>query len=210
MALKIKTAETFPLEVNFCWPSKQNPQLEGSVTAHVRLLDEKERETELEAARKTGDTLAEFRVLVPRIEGIPDDDGKPLDVKTVWDTPNTIKSSKAAATDEAVEVDDDDAASKSHEPSERASNNETEKELIVWPENMSAVLVYLRCQSTTVAGFSGAFILGVSAVEALAAARMLRIPVREWPEVLDGVQLLASHVAKIENDKAKARAEAKR
>lgn len=77
--LKIKKAETFPLEVNFCWPSKQNAQLEGSVTAHVRLLDEKERETELEAARKTGDTLAEFRVLVPRIEGIPDDEGKPLD-----------------------------------------------------------------------------------------------------------------------------------
>ena len=79
MALKIKTAETFPLEVNFCWPSKQAAQLEGSVTAHVRLLDEKERETELEAARKSGDTLAEFRVLVPKIEGIPDDDGRPLD-----------------------------------------------------------------------------------------------------------------------------------
>ena len=106
----------------------------------------------------------------------------------------------------------DEEAWRAMSPAERmrASNNETEKELIVWPENMSAVLVYLRCQSTTVAGFSGAFILGVSAAEALAAARMLRIPAREWPEVIDGVQLLASHVAKIENDKAKARAEAKR
>lgn len=77
--LKINRAETFPLEVSFCWPDKKNPQLDGTVTAHVRLLDEKDRETELEAAREKGGTLSEFRVVVPRIDGIPGDDGKALE-----------------------------------------------------------------------------------------------------------------------------------
>ena len=77
--LKINKAETFPLEVAFCWPSKKDPQLEGTVTAHVRLLEEKEREEQMEAARQTGKTLAEFRVLVPRIDGIPGDDGQMLE-----------------------------------------------------------------------------------------------------------------------------------
>lgn len=82
-------------------------------------------------------------------------------------------------------------------------------EIEVLAENESAVQVYLRCQQTMLAGMSGAVILGVSASEAMASARMLRVPVREWPDVIDGVQLLASLVAKIENDKAAARAKAK-
>jgi energy-converting hydrogenase Eha subunit G len=83
------------------------------------------------------------------------------------------------------------------------------QEIEVLDDNASAVQVYLRCQQTMLAGMSGAVILGVSASEAMASARMLRVPVREWPDVIDGVQQLASLVAKIENAKAAARAKAK-
>jgi len=75
--------------------------------------------------------------------------------------------------------------------------------------NWTAVQVYLRCQQTMLAGMSGVAYLGVSASEAMASARMLRVPVREWPDTLDGAQSLAGMVAKIENDKAAARAKAK-
>lgn len=73
-----------------------------------------------------------------------------------------------------------------------------------WP-----VMVYLRCQQTMLAGMSGAVFLGVSASEVMASARMLHAPVREWPDLIDGAQALAGMVAKIENDKAAARAKAK-
>ena len=74
--------------------------------------------------------------------------------------------------------------------------------------NWTAVQVYLRCQQTMLAGMSGVAYLGVSASEAMASARMLRAPVREWPELIDSVQMLAGHVANIENAKMKAKAEA--
>ena len=73
-----------------------------------------------------------------------------------------------------------------------------------WP-----VMVYMRCQQTMLAGMSGAVFLGVSASEVMASARMLRVRPPEWPELIDSVQMLASMVAKIENDKAAARAKAK-
>ena len=81
-------------------------------------------------------------------------------------------------------------------------------EVEVLAGNWHAVQVYMRCQPTMIAGMSGAVILGVSASEAMASARMLRVPERRWPGVIDGAQALASLVAKIENDKAKARADA--
>lgn len=83
--LKIKKAETFPLEVSFCWPSKKDAQLDGTVTAHVRLFDEKEREEAIEAAAKSDEPLATLRALVPRIEGIALDDGKALEGDEVFE-----------------------------------------------------------------------------------------------------------------------------
>lgn len=88
--------------------------------------------------------------------------------------------------------------------------SEQPQEIEVLECNWTAVQVYLRCQMTTIAGMSGAVLLGVSASEAMASARMLRVPVREWPETIDGVQVLASLVAKIENGKMQAAAEAAR
>ena len=75
--------------------------------------------------------------------------------------------------------------------------------------NWTAVQTYLRCQLTVVSGMAGVVICGVSASEVMASARMLRVPVREWPEVIDAVQLLAGMVAKIENEKMAAKAQAK-
>lgn len=97
-------------------------------------------------------------------------------------------------------------------PAERmraVSAKSKDTELDVWPQNMSTVHVYLRCQPSMLATFAGAALMGVSASEVLSAARMLRIPVIEWPIVIDGVQELAGMVAKIENDKAAARAKSK-
>lgn len=74
--------------------------------------------------------------------------------------------------------------------------------------NWAAVQVYLRCQQTVLSGMGGAAYLGVSASEVMASARMLRAHPREWPDLIDGVQMLAGYVAKIENDKMKAKAEA--
>ena len=54
-------------------------------------------------------------------------------------------------------------------------------------------------------GMAGVAFLGVSASEAMASARMIRAPVREWPDVIDGVQALASMVARIENEKLAAK-----
>ena len=97
-------------------------------------------------------------------------------------------------------------------PAERMRGDTCEKETVidVWPEYMEAVQVYLRCQPTMLAGMSGAVILGVSASEAMAAARMLRVPPKRWPAVIDGAQLLGSLVAKIENEKSAQRQQRKR
>lgn len=75
--------------------------------------------------------------------------------------------------------------------------------------NWTAVQVYLRCQQTVLSGMGGAAYLGVSASEAMASARMLRVRPPEWPELIDSVQMLASMVARIENEKMAAKANAK-
>jgi len=80
------------------------------------------------------------------------------------------------------------------------SADEIEVEVLVC--NWHAVQAYMRCQPTMLAGMSGAVILGVSASEAMASARMLRVPPRKWPAVIDGAQALGSMVAKIENAKS--------
>ena len=73
-----------------------------------------------------------------------------------------------------------------------------------WP-----VQVYLRCQQTMLSGMAGAVLLGVSAVEIRAVCSLMRVPRSDWPDVLDGAQALAGMVAKVENDKAKARSASK-
>jgi len=79
-------------------------------------------------------------------------------------------------------------------------------EIEVLPPNWHGVTVYMRCQQTVLAGMGGGAMMGVSAQEVLAAARMLRVPVAEWPNCIDAAQELAGMVAKIENDRAKAAA----
>ncbi len=86
--------------------------------------------------------------------------------------------------------------------------DEIEVEVLVC--NWHAVQTYMRCQPTMLAGMSGAVILGVSASEAMAAARMLRVPPKRWPSVIDGAQALGSMVAKIENEKSAQRQQRKR
>lgn len=95
-------------------------------------------------------------------------------------------------------------------PAERMKGESCKQptEIEVLACNWTAVQVFQRCQITTVASMSGAVLLGVSASEAMAGARMLRVPVAEWPDLIDGVQMLAGHVANIENAKMKAKAEA--
>lgn len=83
------------------------------------------------------------------------------------------------------------------------------RKLMVLRCNWSAVRAYLRCQQTMLAGMGGAAYMGVSATEVRAAVSMLRIPAREWPDVIDGAQTLAGMVAKIENDKLAAKAQTK-
>lgn len=80
------------------------------------------------------------------------------------------------------------------------------QEIEVLPPNWHGVQVYMRCQQTVLAGMGGGAMMGLSAVETLAAARMLRAPVAEWPDCIDAAQSLASEIAKIENDRAKSRA----
>jgi len=75
--------------------------------------------------------------------------------------------------------------------------------------NWTAVQAYMRCQQTMLSGMAGVAYLGVSASEAMASARMLRVHPREWPDLIDAVQMLAGYVAKIENEKMAAKAQAK-
>ena len=96
-------------------------------------------------------------------------------------------------------------------PAERMKGEtcEVDTEIEVLAENWHAVQAYVRCQHTMLAGMGGAVYLGVSSQEVRAAASMLRIPSREWPDVIDGAQALASKIAAIENAKAEARAKRK-
>lgn len=105
----------------------------------------------------------------------------------------------------------DEEAWRALTPAERMKGQacETWKPLSVLPCNVWPVQVYLHCQSSALAGMSGAVLMGVSAQEVLAATRLLRAPAREWPNIVSGVQILGAKVAKIENDKAAARAKAK-
>lgn len=76
----------------------------------------------------------------------------------------------------------------------------------VLEENWTAVSVYARCQSTViaVAGMNGGRLvhLGVSAQEAEAAVRLLRVPRREWPDVLARVQVMSAAAANHLNRRA--------
>lgn len=73
----------------------------------------------------------------------------------------------------------------------------------VLEENWTAVQVYARCQGTVVAvsGMNGGRLvhLGVSAQEAGAAVRLLRVPRREWPDVLARVQVMSAAAANYSN-----------
>lgn len=75
----------------------------------------------------------------------------------------------------------------------------------VFDENWTAVQVYVRCQMTViaVAGIGGGRLIyrGVSAQEAGAAARLLRVPRREWPDVLARVQIMGAAAANYLNDR---------
>lgn len=97
-------------------------------------------------------------------------------------------------------------------PAERMKGEacSTEQEIEVLAPNWWGVNVYMRCQQTLLSGMSGGVFLGVSAQEVRAAASMLRVPAREWPDVIDTAQALAGMVAKIENDRAESRARAAR
>lgn len=83
---------------------------------------------------------------------------------------------------------------------------EQTQEVEVLADHWNGVQVYLRCQQTMLAGMGGGALVGVSAQEVRAAAIMLRVPSREWPDVIDTAQELAALVARIENEKAQAKA----
>lgn len=82
-------------------------------------------------------------------------------------------------------------------------------EIEVLADNMQPLQVYLRCQSTMLAGMGGSVITGVSAQEALAACRICRVRAAEWEETCEAVQTLAGMVANIENKKAADRSKSK-
>ncbi len=80
-----------------------------------------------------------------------------------------------------------------------------EDEIEVLEENWTAVGVYARCQLSVVAvsGMTGGRLvyLGVTAQETEAAARMLKVPRREWPDVLGRVRVMSAAAAEYLNNR---------
>lgn len=74
----------------------------------------------------------------------------------------------------------------------------------MWPENVTAVDVFRRCQITMHAGM-GVVYQGISAVEMRAAMIVSRVPRAEWPSVADDVAVMADAAAEYLNERARAK-----
>lgn len=73
---------------------------------------------------------------------------------------------------------------------ERAEAEQLAEPRYIRPENWPTVLVFCRCTWTKVIGFTHVEWIGISAQEVLAAAQLLRIPRKDWPEVQAGIALM--------------------
>jgi hypothetical protein len=74
-------------------------------------------------------------------------------------------------------------------------------EIEVLAENVTTVEVFLRCQPQVHLGM-GIFWQGCTATEVRAACLLMRVPLAERAEVLDGVQHMAQVIADIRNREA--------
>lgn len=82
-------------------------------------------------------------------------------------------------------------------------------EIGVLPDNLVIVETLDRCLPELSVGM-GVLWRGVQATEILAACKLGHVPRKVWPEVIDGVQLMARIVAGIRNDDEAARAETRK
>lgn len=75
-------------------------------------------------------------------------------------------------------------------------------EILVLPENLPVLAVFLRCLPTHVgAGMGGVVCSGISSVEILAALRVSCIPRRDWPRFADDLHLMGRAYSKALNAK---------
>jgi hypothetical protein len=74
-------------------------------------------------------------------------------------------------------------------------------EIEVWWINWNIVEVFRVCQPQIIGGM-GVWWQGVGAGEVYSGCKLLRIPSREWPEVVAGVQYMARVVADYRNGEA--------
>lgn len=73
-------------------------------------------------------------------------------------------------------------------------------EIPVWWCLWSAVEVFERCEMAVVGGM-GVHYQGITSGEVYSACMLLRVPRREWPEVVDDVQHMGRTVARAINAK---------
>lgn len=74
----------------------------------------------------------------------------------------------------------------------------------VLPDNLVVVAVFGRCRMDVSVGM-GAYYQGISAQEVRAACVLSRVRPKDWPEIVDGVQLMGRVVADIRNEQEAAR-----
>jgi hypothetical protein len=87
------------------------------------------------------------------------------------------------------------------ESEDEAEDKPNVVEIDVLADNVRTVEVFLRCQPQVHLGM-GIYWQGVSASEVRAACLLLRVPLDERADVLDGVQHMAQVIADIRNREA--------
>lgn len=85
MSLKINRVDAIPVQVKLFYPPETGSVLNGTVTPHFAFKSQaKLDKLQAEVADGTITHQAQFRQLVPRIDGIPGADGKDLEGDAVY------------------------------------------------------------------------------------------------------------------------------
>jgi hypothetical protein len=67
-------------------------------------------------------------------------------------------------------------------------------------DNWNAVSVFQVCEFQIIGGAFGMWWRGIPSIEVKAACELLNMPRSDWPEVLEGVRIMAAETAKLRND----------
>ncbi|WP_296280547.1 DUF1799 domain-containing protein [Pseudoxanthomonas sp.] len=79
-------------------------------------------------------------------------------------------------------------------PRDGSDEDQAEDQVIeveVLEDNWSTVEVFGRCQPNWIVGLGGASYAGITATEIEAACRLLQIPTAQWPDISQGVRVMA-------------------